>query len=63
LDAVEKLMRVNSLANCRSELILTDGMYARWCTAWLLSRPQAYFDRLPKYRYISQREAVPKLAR
>jgi hypothetical protein len=63
LDTVRELRRVNCFAKCRLESILTDGMYARWCTAWALGRPQGYFKRLPKYRYTGQREVGPKLAR
>jgi hypothetical protein len=48
LDTVGELRRVNCFVRCRLESTLTDGMYARWCAAWALGRPRAYFERLPK---------------
>jgi hypothetical protein len=63
LDLIRELMRGKPPCKYRSVIGLMDGIYEIWCTAWAFGLPQAYFERLPRYIYMGQRDAVPNVAR
>ena len=44
-------------------MLITDGIYARWCAEKDVGSDRMYFDVRPMKKYIGQSTVVPKFAR